>query len=263
MESDGQLRPAAGREISTHIAKFPSESHPDIIENEYLSTLAFRMLLPREPIVQPTIQHLPELGNALIIPRFDRKDGKRIHFEEFTSLLGMPSGLKYDADHGDIASFILNTPQCAPTDLYRMLRRILAGFLIGNTDMHLKNHAMLHENGKLSLTPCYDQVCGILYEYPDLALTLDGHRRRLVDLKARNIELLAHEFALQTGLTGLIASLGKRLPRAIAAVHDAPHGDTHLKTKIIRNMEARWKGTFSSIGKASSKTPLPRANAST
>lgn len=263
IDDNGILRVVMGNEVSTHIAKFPSESHPDIIENEYLSTLAYGILLPREPLVQPTIQELPDLGKALIIPRFDRKEGKRIHFEEFTSLLGMPSEQKYDADHSDIARFIIHTPQCTPTDLYRMLRRILAGFLIGNTDMHLKNHAMLHKGGSLSLTPCYDQVCGILYEYPDLALTLDGYRRRLSDLKARNIELLAQQFGLHTGLVDLVASLGRRMPRAVSAIHRAPHGDIHLKTKLIRNMEARWNGTFSSIGKASSRKPSRPARANT
>lgn len=264
INANGQLRPTVGKEISTHIAKFPSEGHPDILENEYLSTLAFRTLLLREPTVDIEIQTLPDLGRALIIPRFDRAGGKRIHFEEFTSLMNIPADLKYEADHADIARFIANEPACAPTDLYRILKRLLAGFIIGNTDMHLKNFAMLHiGGGDLTLTPAFDQVNGLIYGYPTVALTLDHHKRRLVELKPRNITLLAQQFHLELGLQDLVHALAARLPHAIAAVQDAPHGDNVLKQKITENMEARWNGTFALIGKRSSKQQPRPANFNT
>jgi len=255
INTNGELRPTVGKELSTHIAKFPSVNrHPDILENEYLSTLAFRLLLPNEPVVDLDILDLPDLGRALVIPRFDRKDGARLHFEEFTSLMSIPAELKYEADHADIANFILNDPACTPTDCYRILRRLLAGFIIGNTDMHLKNFSMMHAGQRLTLTPSYDQVNGLLYGFPDVALTLDSHKRCLVDLKLRNITHLAQQFQLQeSGIEDLIHALGRRLPYAIAAVHGAPHGDAILKQKLTDNMEARWNGTFALIGASSSK----------
>jgi len=35
---DGQLYPTWMTELSTHIAKFPSLRHPDLMANEYLTT---------------------------------------------------------------------------------------------------------------------------------------------------------------------------------------------------------------------------------
>ncbi len=35
---DGQLYPTWMTELSTHIAKFPSRRHPDLMANEYLTT---------------------------------------------------------------------------------------------------------------------------------------------------------------------------------------------------------------------------------
>jgi len=58
IERDGDLHPAVFGEVSTHIAKFPSRHHDDIVVNEYLSTLACQALLPQEAVVQLTIKEL-------------------------------------------------------------------------------------------------------------------------------------------------------------------------------------------------------------
>ena len=81
---------------------------------------------------------------ALLIKRFDRGADGRIHFEEFNQLLMRSSRTKYEGAHKDMAEFILHTEGCLPTQAYLLYRRILAGFLLGNTDMHLKNFAMFH-----------------------------------------------------------------------------------------------------------------------
>jgi serine/threonine-protein kinase HipA len=107
-------RPVGPNELSTHIAKLPSGNLTDLLELEYLTTLAVRTLLPGEEIVDMDIVHLQSIGeNALIIPRFDRTgSGKRlIHFEEFNQLLGKYSGDdKYDGAYEDLGQFILRTP---------------------------------------------------------------------------------------------------------------------------------------------------------
>src|SRR6202011_5995658 len=116
VKEDQTYRPARPDETSTFIAKLPSGALRDIVENEYLTTIACRSLLPDDEIVEPVIDLLEGIKQrALIVPRFDRlPSGAKRHFEEFNQLLGKRSGDdKYEASYDDMAKFILKTPGCA------------------------------------------------------------------------------------------------------------------------------------------------------
>src|SRR5258708_7722569 len=142
---DGKsYRPVGPDELSTHIAKLPSGNLTNLLELEYLTTLAVRTLLPADETVDMDILHLPSINDdALIIPRFDRTStGKRVHFEEFNQLLGKYSGDdRYEGAYEDLGQFILHTPSCIPAEADRLLRRTLACLLVGSTDAHFKNFA--------------------------------------------------------------------------------------------------------------------------
>src|SRR5437588_616733 len=59
---DGRTyRPARGDETSTYIAKFPSRALRDIVENEYLTTIACRALLPDDQVASAAIGNLQSL----------------------------------------------------------------------------------------------------------------------------------------------------------------------------------------------------------
>ena len=71
--------------------------------------------------------------------------------------------------------FIAGTPSCIPAEADRLLRRILACLLVGNTDAHFKNFAMFHTRDGLRLTPAYDLVAASVYpDYQTIALQLAG-----------------------------------------------------------------------------------------
>jgi serine/threonine-protein kinase HipA len=144
-EKKGLFYPAKINELSTYIAKFPSAHHADLVWNEYLTMLAFQALLPGDLVCEFQLGEVAELSEqALIIKRFDRKDSTRLHFEEFNQLLNKPASEKYEGAYVDMAHFIRNEPNCLPIEVYRLYLRILAGILLGNTDMHLKNFALLY-----------------------------------------------------------------------------------------------------------------------
>lgn len=65
-------------------------------------------------------------------------------------------------------------PRCLPAEIYRLYLRILAGLLLGNTDMHLKNFAMFCTDAGLRLSPAYDAISASLYGYKTIALSIDG-----------------------------------------------------------------------------------------
>jgi len=244
-------RPARINELSTHIAKFPSPGHPDLTLNEYLTTLAFKALLPDDEIVQLGIEEVKGLNEpALLIKRFDRAPEGRIHFEEFNQLLGRPSRTKYDGAHKDMADFILGTDECLPTQAYLLYRRILTGLLLGNTDMHLKNFAMFHTDAGLRLTPSYDQVAASLYNYKTLALKIAGSNDHPIgDLKARHLVLLGEEFGLSPAAINMAAQgLEKNIEAAKDALQETSLGEADFKNNLIKLIGKRWNGTFQNLG---------------
>ena len=258
VEEKNKLRLAEHGEVSTHIAKLPSESINDIVYNEWLTLCACKALLPEDSIVEAKLDGLDGLGEEiLIIKRFDRtSDKEKIHFEEFNSLLNHQTFEKYDGNYRDMADFIYKTEDSLPSEVYRLYKRILVGLLLGNTDMHFKNFALMYTSEGLRLTPNYDQVAAAIYKpYQTIALSLDQVSDRIIgQLKPKNLIALGKEFSLKDGAIFLaIEEIGKRLSAAKEAVQECCHGQTIMKTNIINFMEKRWKGSFSLIGRLLSK----------
>jgi len=257
IEQDGTFRPARARELSTHIGKFPSPRHEDLTTNEFLTTMALKALLPDDRIVDLHMGTIEGLTDpALIIKRFDRTaDGQRIHFEEFNQLLGYPSNAKYDGSHKSMADFIRETLGCLPAEIYRLYLRILAGLLLGNTDMHLKNFAMFHTDTGLRLSPAYDAVSATLYGYKTIALSIGGASNILIgNLKPHTLIRLGQEFGLSTDAVAMaVGQLERRRQAAREAMAKSKIGSQSLKDEILTHMDKRWNGTFALIGKALSK----------
>lgn len=258
--ADGKtFRPVGPNETSTHIAKLTSGNLASLLELEYLTTQAVRTLLPDDDIVTMHITHFPAVKeDALIIPRFDRTPtGKRIHFEEFNQLLGKYSGDdKYQDAYETMGQFILRTPGCIPAEAYRLMRRILACLLVGNTDAHLKNFAMFHKRDGLRLTPAYDLVAGAIYpEYQTIALPLAGARDVKIGLlQPKHLIGMGRGFGVDDDIVvAAVDRLGELLPEALAAIASSDVGSKSLHDKLQTNMEKRWKGSFASTGRLLSK----------
>jgi len=258
IERDGKYYLAKIGEMSTHIAKFTSAKHDDLVINEYLTTLAFKALLPEDTVIDLSISAIEGLfESALIIKRFDRIPDGRIHFEEFNQLLGKKSIAKYNGSHKEMSEFIRSTKGCMPIENYRLYARILAGLLLGNTDMHFKNFAMFHTPTGLRLTPSYDQVAASVYDYKTVALTLGGASDMPIgNLKAKNLITMGHEFDLSKGVIEMLfKQLNRNKEAAKEVIFSASIGNNRLKDQLIKLMEARWNGTFASIGQTLSTKP--------
>ncbi len=251
IERHGIYYPIKFGELSTHIAKFSSRSHYDLVANEYLTTIAYKCLLPEDTCVEMHLGNIHGFDEeALIIKRFDRLQGKRIHFEEFNQLLNQPSNNKYDGSYQSIADFISNTPGCLSAEIYRFYLRVLAGILLGNTNMHLKNFAMFHTPDGLRLTPTYDQVAAYLYGYKQLALSFCSLNNLAINkITPLNIIELGTNFGLnQQTIIMAAETLRKNLPNAIQAVATSSLGSEQLKQKILELIDQIWKETFALIG---------------
>lgn len=258
IQRNDKFYPSKHQELSTHIAKFPSRGHGDLVENEYLTMLAFQALLPSDNVVEIKIDSIEGVEEpALIIKRFDRENGGRLHFEEFNQLLNLDSFMKYDGAYKDLSHFITNATQCLPTENYKLFLRICAGLLLGNTDMHFKNFAMFHTDEGLRLTPSYDQVAAILYDYTTVALAIAGASNLPVSkLRAKSIIRLGREFGLSDDVILMATKqIESNVEAALEAVVSANFGSMLLKNKLTKLMRKKWNAMFASIGTVLSKKP--------
>ncbi len=256
-----RFRPAKREETSTYIAKFSSGTLTDIVENEYLTTISNKALLPDHDIVDVQVGVLDGIQEkAVLVKRFDRlSSGKKRHFEEFNQLMGRRSGDdKYEAAYEDIASFLRGVPGHTAVDLLRLFERILVCFLTGNTDAHLKNFAMFHTADGLRLTPAYDLVAAALYpEYQTLALAVgNAANLGIANLKPKHFLSLGEAYGLDAKqVLRVVSALDSRRAAAAKAVLRAAkriEAET-LGQNLVELMEKRWNGSFASTGQYLSK----------
>ncbi len=183
-EGDKLTLPMKGKR-GEWIVKLDSPRFPHLVENE-LAVLEWARAagfdVP-ECHLEPVSALAPRLrgyadpdGRVLVIRRYDREGGRRIHQEDFAQVVGLPPRLKYDQiTYEKLARLVKGI---VGHDAYlEFVRRLAFVVASGNADAHLKNWSLLYPDGvEARLTPLYDQVCTIVWPEvaPELSLKLAG-----------------------------------------------------------------------------------------
>lgn len=263
----GEFEFTKSNQLSSHIAKLSENmTLENAIEVEFLTSLAFKWLLPNDRIANMEIGYLSVSDipiKALFVERFDREDIngvlKRKHFEEFNQLLGKQCTDKYNGAYSDMADFIRTTPGCSPhVDIKKLFSRVLACLLLNNTDAHLKNFAMFCQDGRLSFTPMYDMLATAFYpEFQLMALRV--HKNASEDMKIyeitpKHVCLMGDEFNLtDEDILTAVDEIECNWKTAKAQIESFPintleeEQTQRLKSKLIDKIEKRWNDTFKGI----------------
>lgn len=161
----GGVRPktVVMHDSSEHIAKF---SRPDDLFDVPAAEYATMRLATRAGISVPSFE-LTTIGerSVLLVERFDRTTGKRIHYLSAHSVLD-PRPLSADGreyvtsfSYARIAEVLRPYGQDAQADAHELYRRMILNILVGNVDDHLRNHAFLMvAPGRYRLSPVFDIV---------------------------------------------------------------------------------------------------------
>lgn len=156
---------------STCLLKPDYGRYEDLAVNE-----AFCMRAATGAGLDVAVNQLVQVGSTpcLYVKRFDRMeddDGQvhRLHQEDMCQALGVLPGAKYEANGGPSVGQIvallrgLNSARAA-LDVNRFLKAVLLNFLLGNSDAHGKNFALLYDDsGGLRLAPLYDVFSTVVY----------------------------------------------------------------------------------------------------
>ncbi len=122
-----------------------------------------------------------------ITKRIDRKFNKDvaclIAMEDFCQLCGRLTEDKYKGSYEKCAKIIQEYSHISMYDITELFIRLVFCFLIGNSDMHLKNFSLIEdENGNYSLSPAYDLLpvnLLIKEDNEEFALSMNGKKNNI------------------------------------------------------------------------------------
>lgn len=164
------------------IAKFPSKT--DTIDKGAWEFLAYQLAIKAGIEMAPCrIEKIMGNYHTFFTKRFDRENGKRIHFASAMTMTANNENTIRDnpASYLDIAEFISNHGALVEANLHQLWRRIVFNIAISNTDDHLRNHGFILTTTGWILSPAYDLNPSI--EKDGLALNIN------IDNNALDFEL--------------------------------------------------------------------------
>ena len=156
--------------VSTHILKPQPAEFSGMIEGEAWAMMAARCVTLCAETALLRLESAPE---TLVVRRFDRcgSDGRfeRIHQEDCCQAMGNSPDDKYATDAGKpkksdpsfkrIVEILRRYAVDPDLQVQRLFRQMLVNCVLGNTDAHAKNYALLHDDAEgVTLAPMYDVV---------------------------------------------------------------------------------------------------------
>lgn len=130
---------------------------------------------------------LPSQDNAFayITKRIDRENGQILAMEDFCQLDGRLTEDKYRGSYERCARIILAYSAQKGLDKTELFIRILFSFVVGNSDMHLKNFSLIETSeasGEYILSAAYDMLSTnvvIPDDKEQMALTINGKKQNI------------------------------------------------------------------------------------
>lgn len=122
---------------------------------------------------------------AYITKRIDRANGRLIAMEDFCQLGGRLTEDKYRGSYERCGKIIREFSSSKGMDTAEFFLRIVFSFIVGNSDMHLKNFSLIETvegGGRYSLSAAYDLLSTnviIPEDKEQLALTINGKKQNI------------------------------------------------------------------------------------
>jgi serine/threonine-protein kinase HipA len=193
----------------SHILKPPAPEYPGMPELEH-----WTMVLARASGLRTAGAGLIPLSSdepAFITRRFDRDGDRRIHVEDLCQLSGLATEHKYRSSMEKVGKLVRDLTTAPGDDALRLLEVTVFAFLVGNSDMHLKNWTLVRDAGRAALSPAYDLLpVRLLVDDPEeFALPINGRKSRLErrDFEALGKYLKIPDVVIRRTLDGLPSHL--------------------------------------------------------
>ena len=235
---------------STHIVKQSHVRLEHIVLNEELCMLTAKA--SGLDVVESFIINTGEGKDSEILfatKRYDRMmnsgryiDGlqfpNRLHQEDFAQAMNIPASEKYETTPGQYLKRMFETirTNCSDpiADQIKLWKMICFNYLIGNTDCHIKNFALLYGEDlkKISLAPAYDIVSTRVYNLSNEMSFFIGNELRIEKLSWK-------DFAKAAGECGLTEKIARKAFDEVADRFESALKDSAEKLYDAGFKEAR------------------------
>lgn len=141
--------------------------------------------IARIDVVPHGLIRMPDDELCYITRRIDRTNqGEKLPMEDFCQISNRLTEHKYKGSHEQVAKLISEYSSRPTFDVLNYWEVVLFSWLVGNSDMHLKNFSLYRPliGRGYQLTPAYDLLSTKLVlpkDTEELALTLNGKKRKL------------------------------------------------------------------------------------
>lgn len=152
------------------------------------------------PELEDLTMHMAEAAKIAVVPhglvrfadgelgyitrRIDRcPDGGKIAMEDMCQLTERLTEYKYKGSYEQIAKAIKKYSAVPQLDLVNFWEVVVFSWIVGNSDMHLKNFSLYNTGMGYTLTPAYDLLSTVIVmpeDTEELALTLNGKKRKIL-----------------------------------------------------------------------------------
>jgi serine/threonine-protein kinase HipA len=171
--------------LGQYILKPQSEAFKSLPENEdltmHLASIA-DIITAEHSLLRTTSGEL-----VYVTKRFDREKGKKIPMEDFCQLMEVSSVGRSKYDNGTmekVGKTIKKYSSAPGVDLITFFDIAVFSFLIGNSDLHLKNFSMIKTiDNQYRLSPAYDLMSSTLVmgkaDPEQMALHMNGKKNKI------------------------------------------------------------------------------------
>ncbi|SKA32423.1 serine/threonine-protein kinase HipA [Chitinophaga eiseniae] len=173
--------------------------------------------------------------------RMDRNGDQQLHMEDCCQLAEQPADKKYHGSYEKIGRLLAKHCTDPATDLKRFFELVLFSYLTGNSDMHLKNFSVLHQQHTITLAPAYDLLNIHLINPADteeLGLTLNARKRKI---RLSDFVLLAERLGIPAATRDGIFHQFTVLDHRVAAWVNASFLKADDKENYLRIWERQQK----------------------
>ena len=224
-----------------YIFKPPSNDFPEMPANEHLT-----MRIAESFGIQTVPSSLIRLQSgelSYITKRIDRGDkGEKKHMLDMFQITEAYD--KYRSSSEKIGNALGNYSSNTLLDKLFFFELTLFSFLLGNSDMHLKNFSMIETATGWSLAPAYDLLNATIINPEDkeeMALTLNGRKNKLERI---DFEQLGDNLGLTTKqIQSVFKRFYKLTPAAVKWI-DISFLSNKMKTLYRENVEERYRRIF-------------------
>ena len=225
-----------------YILKPQAESYQSLPENEDL-TMHLAELAGINTAAH-TLLRITSGQFAYVTKRFDRVKGKKIPMEDFCQLMEVPSTGRSKYDNGtmeQLGKAIAKYSSSPGIDLINYFDIAVFSFLIGNSDMHLKNFSMIKmDDNQYRLSPAYDLISSNLAmgkeDKEQIALHINGKKNKI---RKKDFIALATALKIATTVTDKIFSKYQNLQAEFEEFIQISFLDDQSKENYIKLLKER------------------------